>query len=115
MERARAGVDVRVLAPGDHNDQKVITVAQRAAYDELLQAGVRIWEYQPSMMHAKTMLVDDRLVLVGSINYDPLSFNLLEEGSLVLQDDEAARAMEAFFEEDLTHAKEVRAAERAAR
>jgi cardiolipin synthase A/B len=114
IERARASVDVRVLAPGDYNDQKVITVAQRAAYDELLEAGVRIWEYQPSMMHAKTMLVDDRLTLVGSINYDPLSFNLLEEGSLVLQDDEAARAMEAFFLEDLTHAKEVRA-ERAAR
>lgn len=113
-ERARAGVDVRVLAPGDYNDQKVITVAQRATYDELLEAGVRIWEYQPTMMHAKTMLVDDRLVLVGSINYDPLSFNLLEEGSLVLEDDEAARAMEAFFLEDLEHAKEVRA-ERASR
>lgn len=114
MERARAGVDVRVLAPGDYNDQKAITLAQRAAYDDLLEAGVRIWEYQPSMMHAKTMLVDDRLVLVGSINYDPLSFNLLEEGSLVLEDDAAAREMEAFFQEDLTHAKEVRA-ERATR
>jgi cardiolipin synthase len=114
VERARAGVDVRVLAPGDINDQKVITVAQRAAYDELLEAGVRIWEYQPTMMHAKTMLVDDRLVLVGSINYDPLSFNILEEGSLVLEDDEAARGMEAFFLEDLEHAEEIRA-ERAAR
>jgi cardiolipin synthase len=109
MERARAGVDVRVLAPGDFNDQKVITVWQRSEYDELLKAGVRIWEYQPSMMHAKTMLVDDRLVLVGSINYDPLSFRLLEEGSLVLEDDEAARSMEAFFLEDLRHAREVRA------
>ncbi|WP_240359256.1 phospholipase D-like domain-containing protein [Pyxidicoccus trucidator] len=114
VERARAGVDVRVLAPGDLNDQRVITVAQRAAYDELLEAGVRIWEYQPTMMHAKTMLVDDRLVLVGSINYDPLSFNVLEEGSLVLEDDEAARSMEAFFLEDLEHAKEVGAG-RAAR
>ncbi|MFP2908444.1 phospholipase D-like domain-containing protein [Pyxidicoccus sp. 3LFB2] len=114
VERARAGVDVRVLAPGDLNDQKVITVAQRASYDELLEAGVRIWEYQPSMMHAKTMLVDDRLVLVGSINYDPLSFNVLEEGSLVLQDDAAAKSMEAFFLEDLEHAKEIRA-ERASR
>ncbi|NMO19611.1 Cardiolipin synthetase [Pyxidicoccus fallax] len=114
VERARAGVDVRVLAPGDFNDQKVITLAQRASYDTLLEAGVRIWEYQPSMMHAKTMLVDDRLVLVGSINYDPLSFNLLEEGSLVLEDDEAARSMEAFFLEDLSHAREVRA-EQAAR
>nr|BDT38536.1 phospholipase D-like domain-containing protein [Myxococcus sp. MH1] len=107
QERARAGVDVRVLAPGDINDQKFITVAQRATYDALLKAGVRVWEYQPSMMHAKTMLVDDRLVLVGSINYDPLSFNILEEGSLVLEDLDAARQMEAFFLEDLSRAREV--------
>jgi cardiolipin synthase len=109
VEQARAGVDVRVLAPGDENDHKSITVVQRATYDTLLAAGVRIWEYQPSMMHAKTMLVDDQLVLVGSINYDKLSFNLLEEGSLVLQDAEAAREMEAFFLEDLRHAREMKA------
>ncbi|WP_052420719.1 phospholipase D-like domain-containing protein [Hyalangium minutum] len=109
VEQARAGVDVRVLAPGDKNDHTSITLAQRATYDTLLAAGVRIWEYQPSMMHAKTMLVDDRLVLVGSINYDALSFNLLEEGSLVLEDQEAARGMEAFFLEDLKHATEVKA------
>ncbi|WNG52576.1 Cardiolipin synthetase [Archangium minus] len=114
VERARAGVDVRVLAPGDKNDHPSITLVQRATYDTLRAAGVRIWEYQPSMMHAKTMLVDDRLVLVGSINYDPLSFNMLEEGSLVLQDDKAARQMEAFFLEDLKHAREMKA-ERAAR
>lgn len=114
VEKARAGVDVRVLAPGDKNDQPAITFAQRASYDALLAAGVRLWEYQPSMMHAKTMLVDDRLVLVGSINYDPLSFNLLEEGSLVLEDDDAARRMEAFFLEDLRHAREVKS-ERAER
>uniref|UniRef100_UPI001E4F59C0 phospholipase D-like domain-containing protein n=1 Tax=Myxococcus sp. AB025B TaxID=2562794 RepID=UPI001E4F59C0 len=107
QERARAGVDVRVLAPGDINDQKFVTVAQRATYDALLKAGVRVWEYQPSMMHAKTMLVDDRLVLVGSINYDPLSFNILEEGSLVLEDLDAARQMEAFFLEDLSRAREM--------
>ncbi|MCY1030112.1 phospholipase D-like domain-containing protein [Corallococcus sp. BB11-1] len=114
VERARAGVDVRVLTPGDKNDQPAITLLQRATYDTLLEAGVRIWEYQPSMMHAKTMLVDDRLVLVGSINYDALSFNLLEEGSLVLEDVKAARELEAFFLEDVKRAREVHA-ERAAR
>lgn len=108
VEQARAGVDVRVLAPGDKNDHTSITVLQRKTYDALLAAGVRIWEYQPAMMHAKTMLVDDRLVLVGSINYDALSFNMLEEGSLVLEDPEAARGMEAFFLEDLKRATEVK-------
>nr|WP_240672655.1 phospholipase D-like domain-containing protein [Corallococcus coralloides] len=114
VEKARAGVDVRVLAPGDKNDQRAITVLQRQTYDTLRAAGVRLWEYQPSMMHAKTMLVDDRLVLVGSINYDALSFNLLEEGSLVLEDVEAARQLEAIFLDDLTKAREVQA-ERAGR
>ncbi|MFP2897232.1 phospholipase D-like domain-containing protein [Corallococcus sp. 4LFB] len=109
VEKARAGVDVRVLAPGDKNDQRAITVLQRQTYDTLRAAGVRLWEYQPSMMHAKTMLVDDRLVLVGSINYDALSFNLLEEGSLVLEDVDATRQLEAIFLEDLTHAREVQA------
>ena len=98
-----------MLAPGDKNDHKSITWVQRATYDTLLAAGVRIWEYQPTMMHAKTMLVDDRLVLVGSINYDVLSFKLLEEGSLVFEDQQAAREMEAFFLEDLDHATEVKA------
>ncbi|RYZ34121.1 MAG: Cardiolipin synthetase, partial [Myxococcaceae bacterium] len=114
VERAQAGVDVRVLTPGDKNDQPAITLLQRATYDTLLEAGVRIWEYQPSMMHAKTMLVDDRLVLVGSINYDALSFNLLEEGSLVLEDVKAARELEAFFLEDVKRAREIHA-ERAER
>ncbi|WP_346728349.1 phospholipase D-like domain-containing protein [Corallococcus exiguus] len=114
VEKARAGVDVRVLAPGDKNDQRAITLLQRQSYDTLRAAGVRLWEYQPSMMHAKTMLVDDRLILVGSINYDALSFNLLEEGSLVLEDEEAARQLEAIFLDDLTKAREVQA-ERAGR
>ncbi|HEX8436076.1 phospholipase D-like domain-containing protein, partial [Archangium sp.] len=79
VERARAGVDVRVLAPGDKNDHTSITLAQRATYDTLRAAGVRIWEYQPSMMHAKTMVVDDALALVGSTNLDALSLEKLDE------------------------------------
>jgi cardiolipin synthase A/B len=108
VEKARAGVDVRVLAPGDKNDQKAITLVQRATYDELLPAGIRIWEFQPAMMHAKTMLVDDRLVLVGSINFDPLSFKLLEEGSLVVEDAASARSLEQTFLQDLQRAVEVK-------
>ena len=96
-----------MLAPGDHNDQKVMTVLQRNGYAPLLEAGVRIWEFQPSMMHAKTMLVDDRLVLVGSINYDALSFNVLEEGSLVVEDPAAAAGLAATFERDCQRAVEV--------
>jgi cardiolipin synthase A/B len=60
------------------------------------------------MMHAKTMLVDDRLVLVGSINFDPLSFKLLEEGSLVVEDAASARSLEQTFLQDLQRAVEVK-------
>lgn len=107
QDKARAGVQIWVLAPGDKNDQPEITVAQRHAYDDLLAAGVRIWEYQPAMMHAKTMLADDDLSVIGSINYDPLSFNLLEEGSLVTDDRSVAQALEKAFNDDLQYAKEV--------
>lgn len=106
--KAKEGVDVRVLAPGDKNDHPEITLLQRATYDALIPAGVRIWEYQPSMMHSKTMLVDDDLVLIGSINYDPLSFNLLEEGSLVVRDAALAKQMEEAFIEDLSRSTEQR-------
>ena len=53
---------------------------------------MKIWEYQPSMMHSKTVLADDRLVIVGSMNLDPLSLNLLEEGSLAVEDEKLRRS-----------------------
>lgn len=112
VARAKAGVDVRVIAPGDKNDHPEITALQRATYDSLLAAGVGIWEYAPSMMHAKTMLVDDELVLVGSINYDILSFNLLEEGSLLVRDEETARALEKSFLADAKRSRQIHAQKR---
>jgi cardiolipin synthase A/B len=108
IARARAGVDVRVLVPGPIHDVHLARAAQRASYPGLLDAGVRIWEYQPSMMHAKTMLIDERLSLVGSINLDPLSLRLLEEGSLIADDAELARALEHGFLEDLALSRERR-------
>jgi cardiolipin synthase A/B len=107
IARARAGADVRVLAPGDENDHPEITVAQRALYDELLPAGVQIWEYGPSMMHSKTMLVDDELALVGSINFDRFSFSFLEEGALLVRDQNFAGDLEATFLADLQRSKRV--------
>jgi cardiolipin synthase A/B len=100
VARARAGVDVRVIAPGDKNDHPEITLVQRRTYEQLGAAGIALCEYQPSMMHAKTMLVDEDLVLIGSINYDPLSFRFLEEGSLVVRDRATARDLERAFAVD---------------
>jgi cardiolipin synthase len=70
MERARAGVDVRLLLPGEHTDAKPIRWASHRYYDQLLAAGVRIYEYQPTFMHAKLLVVDGQWAIVGSANMD---------------------------------------------
>lgn len=108
VRKQKEGVDVRVLVPGDKNDVKPVTLAQRATYDSLLPHGIRIWEYQPGMMHSKTMLVDDFRVIVGSINLDPLSLGMLEEGSMVVEDRALAARLEELWLEDLKYAKEIR-------
>ncbi len=82
VDRARAGVDVRILVPGNHTDAIPVQFAGRGYYEELLEAGVRIFEYQPSMMHAKTVVVDDAWTLVGSANMDERSMELNEENML---------------------------------
>ncbi|RYZ04660.1 MAG: Cardiolipin synthetase [Myxococcales bacterium] len=98
-QKARAHVDVRILAPYKNSDSKTAFGAQHVEYGDLVEAGARVWEYTPSMMHAKTMIVDDELASIGSINLDPLSLNELEENALVVQDrafaDELGRAFVA--------------------
>jgi cardiolipin synthase A/B len=103
--KAAQGVDVRVLAPGKKSDSKTSFGLQHVEYDSLLEKGVRVWEYQPSMMHAKTMLIDDDLAVVSSMNLDPLSLGKLEEVALVVQDQEFARALARTFENDCVHAR----------
>jgi cardiolipin synthase A/B len=104
----RSGVDVRVLVPGPINDVALARAAQRSTYRPLLAHGVRIWEYQPTMMHAKTALVDANLGLIGSTNLDPLSLNVLEEGSFVADDARLNAALARTFLEDIEHSVEVR-------
>jgi cardiolipin synthase A/B len=105
--KARSGVDVRLLVPDEHDDSKVALKAQRMLYDELAAAGVKVWEYQPSMIHAKTIVVDDRLSTVGSINLDPLSLNRLDEDSLVIDDPTFTGELAAAFLADITRAVQV--------
>jgi cardiolipin synthase len=106
-EKRRQGVEIRVLAPGPVHDVPLIRAAQRSTYERLLRAGVRLWEYQPSMMHAKTMLIDDSLCVIGSTNLDPLSLNWLGEGSLVIEDRGVAEALERGWSRDLARAREI--------
>ena len=101
VDATRRGVDVRVLVPGPHIDKEFVRIAGRAAYDELLEAGVRIFEYQPTMLHAKTLTIDGVWSSVGSVNFDNRSFQLHDEATLCVQSEKFAGLLIEQFERDL--------------
>lgn len=103
----RRGVDVRVIVPGEHNDVALVRHASRFYYGGLLRRGVRIFEYQPTMMHAKTMVVDGIWTTVGSSNFDERSFRLNDEVNVNVYDERCAAQMEEMFFEDLGRSEEV--------
>jgi cardiolipin synthase len=107
VDRARAGVDVRVLVPGNHTDAVPVQAAGRSYYEELLAAGVRIFEYQPSMMHAKTAVIDGVWSIVGSANLDERSMELNEENVLGIGDPDFARSIEEGVIADLARSREI--------
>jgi len=104
--KAQQGVDVRLIVPGKHSDSKTSFGAQHVEFGTLLKHGLRVFEYQPTMLHAKTMLIDDQLALVGSINLDPLSLGHLEECALVVSDPAVVAALARDFAADSLHSEE---------
>lgn len=107
VDAARRGVDTRVLTAGPETDIKSTLYAGRARYEELLEAGVRIYEYAPTMMHAKTMVVDGMWATVGSMNADNRSLSFNEESNLLVLDEAVAARLGSLFTEDLQHSKEI--------
>jgi cardiolipin synthase A/B len=106
-DAARRGVGLRILVPGPHIDKEFVRVAGRDAYDELLDAGARIFEYQPTMLHAKTMVVDGAWSLVGTVNFDNRSFQLHDEVTLGVWDQRFAGLLTEQFERDLESAEQL--------
>ncbi|MEA2571877.1 MAG: hypothetical protein QOI24_3878 [Acidobacteriota bacterium] len=104
----RRGVDVRVIVPGEFTDVPIVRQASRWHYESLLRHGIRIFEYQPTMMHAKTMVVDGVWSTIGSSNFDDRSFRLNDEVNVNVYDVEVAAQMETMFREDLTNSEEVK-------
>jgi cardiolipin synthase len=100
-------VDVRVLTCNEDGDVKSTYYAGRAKYDALLARGVRIWEYQPAMMHAKSIVADGRFVSAGTVNFDNRSMSFNDETTLLAVDDELGARMEALFERDLEYSTEI--------
>jgi cardiolipin synthase len=102
---ATRGVNVRILVPGVINDLPITKAGGRAKFGPLLRAGAKIYEYQPTMMHAKMMIVDGLFALVGSTNFDNRSFRYNDEIDLAVSDEGFARRLEESFEVDLTKSR----------
>lgn len=103
----RRGVDVRVIVPGEFTDVPIVRHAGRFYYSQLLRRGIRIFEYQPTMMHAKTMVVDGILSTIGSSNFDDRSFRLNDECNVNIYDEGIAAQMEQMFFADLARSEEI--------
>ncbi|WP_137390387.1 phospholipase D-like domain-containing protein [Rhodoligotrophos defluvii] len=103
---ARRGVDVRLLVPR-RGDPPVAGWATRAAYEPLLAAGVRIYEYMPRKLHAKTSAIDEEWGVIGSANLDYLSLFVNQELVLLARDRSLAKALDAQYQRDLEYAAEV--------
>lgn len=97
---AKRGVKVRIIMPGKEIDAGIVRLASRERWGELLEAGVEMAEYQPTMYHVKALIVDALMVSVGSTNFDNRSFSINDEANLNVLDADFARAQVAVFEDD---------------
>jgi cardiolipin synthase len=104
---ARRGVDVRVLTAGPKTDVKTTTYAARARYPELMRDGVRVYEYLPAMMHAKSMTIDGTFAMVGSQNFDNRSLAFNNESSVVALDRGVTASVDSVFLADLRYSEEI--------
>ncbi|MGZ4146747.1 MAG: phospholipase D-like domain-containing protein, partial [Actinomycetota bacterium] len=101
------GVEVEILLPGPHADKRFVQVAGEARYGELLDGGVRIWNFQPSMLHAKVMTVDGLVSNIGSANLNARSTELDEEINLVVLDPDVTAILDRQFDEDLERSERI--------
>jgi cardiolipin synthase len=104
---ARDGVDVRLLVPGRGSDLGFVQMVSRAGYRPLLDAGIRVFEWNGPMLHAKTSVADARWARVGSSNLNPASWMGNWELDIVIENERFGREMEQMYEEDLAQATEI--------
>jgi cardiolipin synthase len=96
-----------MLTEGDITDAKPVKFASRAQYERLMEQGIEVYEYQPSMMHTKAVVIDGAIGIVGSANFDNRSFELNDELNVVVFDRGVAARLREDFERDLGHAKKL--------
>jgi cardiolipin synthase len=111
IEAAQRGVKIEIVVPGKNIDQKLVRAASKRHWPELMRAGVKIYEYEPTMVHVKLLIVDDTFVSVGSGNFDNRSIRLNDEANLDVLDRQFAAQQTRLFEMDKRQSREVTADE----
>jgi len=107
MQARKRGVDVRILTVGAKTDVKSTWWAGRSRYEELLKSGIRIYEYQPSMIHSKTFIADGIWGTIGSMNFDNRSLAFNNESNLVFLDPVQGAQLDSTFFDDLSRSQEI--------
>ncbi len=107
IQAEQRGVDVQIIVPGRNIDLPMVRFASWKSYGAMLKAGVKIWEYQPTMMHNKTMVVDGIYSTVGSINFEARSMSMNAEECLAFYDKAFAAKMEAMFGQDRKRSQQI--------
>jgi cardiolipin synthase len=102
---AHRGVRVRIVVPGRYTDARVGRWAAQGLYGALLEAGIQVYEYQPTMMHCKVLVIDGVWSSVGSANFDDRSFRLNDEANLNVFSEDLARQQIRLIDEDITHSR----------
>jgi cardiolipin synthase len=106
---ARRGVQIEIVVPGSHTDQRWVRLVSRRKYNELLRAGIRIYEYRAGMTHAKVLCADDLWVILGTTNFDNRSFEHNDEVNLVIRDTGIAARVAADLRADVARSREIAA------
>ena len=107
VRAAQRGVRVRVIVPGQHTDQRLVRLASRRMFRELLEAGVRIYEYRPSMTHVKALMVDDTWTVIGTTNVDNRSFEHNDEVNVAVREPHVTARLRRDFDADLMASDEI--------
>jgi cardiolipin synthase len=111
VQKARAGLDVRLLLPGSNTDNLIVRASAQARYQELLEAGVKVYEYEPTFMHAKYGVIDGKWSIIGSPNLNSRSRELDEENAFGIYDAALGAKLHESFKKDLERSEPIDLAE----